>query len=49
MTSFTDSVQAMLGEPLSAKQAAAFETYADELLDWNQRINLTAVRERVAV
>ncbi|HRN51293.1 MAG TPA: 16S rRNA (guanine(527)-N(7))-methyltransferase RsmG [Anaerolineales bacterium] len=49
MTSFTDSVQAILGEPLSAEQAAAFDTYADELLDWNQRINLTAVREREAV
>ncbi|MCW5874267.1 MAG: 16S rRNA (guanine(527)-N(7))-methyltransferase RsmG [Anaerolineales bacterium] len=49
MQSFTDSVQTMLGEPLSAEQAAAFDTYADELLEWNQRINLTAVREREAV
>ncbi len=39
----------MLGEPLSAEQAAAFERYADELLEWNQRMNLTAVREREAV
>lgn len=49
MQSFTTSVQALLGEPLGAEQAAAFYTYADELLDWNQRINLTAVREREAV
>lgn len=49
MQSFADSVQTLLGEPLSAEQAAAFERYADELLEWNQRINLTAVRERQAV
>ncbi|MCW5887878.1 MAG: 16S rRNA (guanine(527)-N(7))-methyltransferase RsmG [Anaerolineales bacterium] len=49
MQSFTDSAQALLGEPLSAEQAAAFDTYAAELLEWNQRINLTAVREREAV
>ena len=28
---------------------AAFDRYRDELLDWNQRINLTAVREPSAV
>lgn len=49
MPSFGDSVQRMLGEPLSEAQAAAFERYADELLEWNQRMNLTAVRERDAV
>ncbi|QYK51925.1 MAG: 16S rRNA (guanine(527)-N(7))-methyltransferase RsmG [Anaerolineales bacterium] len=49
MSYFADSVQALLGQPLSEAQAAAFERYADELLEWNQRFNLTAVKEREAV
>ncbi|MBX3045820.1 MAG: 16S rRNA (guanine(527)-N(7))-methyltransferase RsmG [Anaerolineales bacterium] len=49
MSHFADSVQALLGEPLSEAQAAAFGRYADELLEWNQRFNLTAVKEREAV
>lgn len=49
MSRFSDSVHALLGEPLSEAQAAAFERYADELLEWNQRFNLTAVKEREAV
>lgn len=49
MPSFAAAVQTMLGEALTEAQAAAFERYADELLEWNQRINLTAVREREAV
>lgn len=35
--------------PLSAEQIALFERYADLLLDWNQRVNLTAITERDAV
>lgn len=34
-----------LGIPLSPSALRAFQTYRDELLAWNQRFNLTAVRE----
>lgn len=49
MQSFADSVRAMLGEELSPQQATAFERYAAELLEWNQRFNLTSITEREAV
>lgn len=49
MAPFAESVQTMLGEELSQEQAAAFERYAVELLEWNQRFNLTAVTEREAI
>jgi 16S rRNA (guanine527-N7)-methyltransferase len=37
---------AELGIPLSAAQAAQLLRLLDELDDWNQRMNLTAIRER---
>ena len=37
---------AELGLPLSAGQAAQLLRLLDELDDWNQRMNLTAIRER---
>jgi 16S rRNA (guanine527-N7)-methyltransferase len=37
---------AELGLPLSAEQAAQLLRLLDELDDWNQRMNLTAIRER---
>jgi 16S rRNA (guanine527-N7)-methyltransferase len=39
---------AQLGIPLSEMQAAQLLRLLDELDDWNQRINLTAIRERGA-
>lgn len=36
---------AALGLPLSEGQLAAFEVYRVELLDWNRRVNLTAVTD----
>ena len=38
-----------LGVPLDDAQLAAFARYSDVLLDWNRRINLTAIREPEAV
>ena len=37
---------AELGIPLSAAQAGQLLRLLDELDDWNQRMNLTAIRER---
>ena len=37
---------AQLGLPLSETQASALIRLLDELDDWNQRMNLTAIRER---
>ena len=37
------------GAPLSAAQLEAFELYRRELLDWNRRVNLTAVTDPDAV
>ena len=34
-----------LGLRLSENQLALFQTYYEELTDWNQRMNLTAIRE----
>ena len=42
---FTQYVQEMVGLRLSASQSAAMDRYARELLDWNSRFNLTAVRD----
>jgi 16S rRNA (guanine527-N7)-methyltransferase len=36
---------ASLGAPLDAAQGAAFELYRRELLDWNRRVNLTAITD----
>lgn len=49
MSSLAEAVQTMLGEPLSAQQVAAFERYAAELTEWNQRFNLTRITEPAAI
>ncbi|NCP87297.1 MAG: 16S rRNA (guanine(527)-N(7))-methyltransferase RsmG [Anaerolineae bacterium CG_4_9_14_3_um_filter_57_17] len=36
---------ALFGLHLTSKQIAQFSTYERELLDWNQRFNLTAIRD----
>ena len=36
---------AQMGVNLTPAQVAAFQTYSDELLAWNQQFNLTAVTE----
>ena len=37
------------GFPLTTYQAAQFEQYRDALLWWNERINLTAITDKVAI
>lgn len=39
----------LLGIDLTARQLAAFERYRQELLDWNARFNLTAIRDEPGV
>lgn len=49
MTSLSDAVLALLGESLSPQQAAAFERYVAELVEWNKRFNLTTITEPAAI
>jgi 16S rRNA (guanine527-N7)-methyltransferase len=39
----------LLGVSLDASKAAAFERFLDELTRWNQRMNLTAFREKRSI
>jgi 16S rRNA (guanine527-N7)-methyltransferase len=39
------AAQQLIGLNLSPRQVAAFERYEQELLDWNNRFNLTAIRD----
>lgn len=45
MSSFAADVLKLTGLPLSAAQLAAFDTYATELIAWNQRFNLTSITD----
>lgn len=49
MRAFTDQVEACWGLRLTPAQAEAFAVYERELLDWNTRFNLTAIREPEAI
>jgi 16S rRNA (guanine527-N7)-methyltransferase len=40
-----EDVQTLLGVPLNAGQIAAFKAYERELLEWNQRFNLTSITD----
>src|SRR5215218_3684576 len=40
---------AALGVSLSPEQLAAFAAYRDELLAWNERVNLTSIRDPAEV
>jgi 16S rRNA (guanine527-N7)-methyltransferase len=44
MENLFNETQALLGLRLTARQLAAFDTYEQELLLWNEKINLTAIR-----
>ena len=46
---FTKDTQTMLGLRLSSRQLAAFERYEQELLSWNEKFNLTAIRDSEGV
>lgn len=43
MQELSQQVQALVGLRLSSVQLAALERYERELLEWNQRVNLTAI------
>jgi len=45
LTTFADSVKSLVGYELSKSQLAALKTYEEELLEWSQRFNLTAIRD----
>ena len=45
MHKLTRWAQAWLGLRLTSQQRVAFERYRQELIAWNQRINLTAIRD----
>jgi 16S rRNA (guanine527-N7)-methyltransferase len=45
MEKLAQATRELLGIQLSSNQLAALRTYESELLDWNKRFNLTAVRE----
>jgi 16S rRNA (guanine527-N7)-methyltransferase len=48
-SSLPEAVHSLLGFKLTRRQVEAFEWYAAELLDWNQRFNLTAITDPAAV
>jgi 16S rRNA (guanine527-N7)-methyltransferase len=39
----------LLGIELTAEQQAAFERYAQALIEWNERVNLTAITDPLAI
>lgn len=45
MENFRQEVQALLGIQLTTRQLAAFDRYEKELVEWNERFNLTAIRD----
>ena len=45
MEKLAQDTAALLGIRLTARQIACFERYEKELLEWNARFNLTAIRE----
>jgi 16S rRNA (guanine527-N7)-methyltransferase len=45
MEKFVQELYALTGLKLSARQVGAFECYERELLAWNEKFNLTAIRD----
>lgn len=45
MEKFAKDVYRLIGLKLSPRQLRAFRDYERELLTWNEKINLTAIRE----
>lgn len=44
-SSFLQSAQSVCGTQLTARQLHAFQVYETELMDWNGKFNLTAIRD----
>jgi len=49
MENLKQAALAMLGLRLTSRQVAALQKYEQELLDWNTRFNLTAIRDSEAI
>jgi 16S rRNA (guanine527-N7)-methyltransferase len=49
MSSFGEAAQILTGIHLTSYQLDQFQKYEDILVEWNQRINLTAIREVEAI
>jgi 16S rRNA (guanine527-N7)-methyltransferase len=49
MEKLAQDAYSLLGIHLSPRQLAMFERYEQELLDWNARFNLTAIRESESI
>jgi 16S rRNA (guanine527-N7)-methyltransferase len=49
MTDLSTLVNQQLGIKLSSQQLNAFDVYEKELMEWNEKFNLTAIREVEAV
>lgn len=49
MENLSTETQNLLGLRLTARQVAAFEVYEKELLTWNEKFNLTAIRTREGI
>lgn len=49
LKAFAETVNSLLGLKLSKEQLTALEHYQDELLDWNRRVSLTAIRDAEGV
>ena len=49
MLKFVQDVQALLGLRLTSHQVDLFERYEEELLSWNARFNLTAIRDSESI
>lgn len=43
--SFNDSLKTILGFELTQNQHEALRIYEKELLEWNENVNLTAIRD----
>ncbi len=46
---FTQNARQLLGLQLSREQIAAFKLFEEELLEWNNRFNLTAIRDKEGI
>ena len=49
MENLKQAARAMLGLRFTSRQVAAIQKYEQELLDWNARFNLTAIRDIEAI
>lgn len=49
MDNFAQNARQLLGLQLSREQIAAFKLLEEELLEWNSRFNLTAIRDKEGI